>query len=52
MRIGCPREIKNQEFRIGITPAAAQEAVLRGHSVVIEKGAGLGADSRMKVTSQ
>ena len=43
MRIGCPREIKNQEFRIGITPAAAQEAVLRGHSVVIEKGAGLGA---------
>jgi alanine dehydrogenase len=43
MKLGCPKEIKPQEFRVGITPNAAAEAVLRGHSVVIEKGAGLGA---------
>lgn len=43
MRIGCPREIKPQEFRVGITPHAAQEAVAHGHEVVIEAGAGVGA---------
>ena len=43
MKLGCPKEIKPQEFRVGMTPNAAAEAVLRGHSVVIEKGAGLGA---------
>lgn len=43
MIIGCPKEIKPQEFRIGMTPNAAQEAVLAGHDVIIETGAGLGA---------
>lgn len=42
MKLGCPKEIKPQEFRVGMTPNATAEAVLRGHSVVIEKGAGLG----------
>jgi len=43
MLIGCPKEIKNQEYRIGMTPAAAQEAVAHGHKVIIQKGGGAGA---------
>ncbi|MCF6272038.1 MAG: alanine dehydrogenase [Rhodobacteraceae bacterium] len=43
MLIGCPKEIKNQEYRIGITPAAAQEAVHHGHKIIIEKNGGIGA---------
>ncbi len=43
MKIGCPKEIKPQEFRVGVTPNAAGEAVRHGHEVVIETGAGLGA---------
>ena len=43
MHIGCPKEIKPQEFRVGVTPNAAGEAVARGHSVTIETGAGAGA---------
>jgi alanine dehydrogenase len=43
MRIGCPTEIKPQEFRVGMTPIAAQEAVSHGHEVLIQSGAGLGA---------
>lgn len=43
MKIGCPREIKPQEFRVGLTPAAVAEAVGRGHDVLVETGAGLGA---------
>ncbi len=43
MKIGCPKEIKPQEYRVGLTPHAAQEAVAQGHSVVMETGAGLGA---------
>jgi alanine dehydrogenase len=43
MKIGCPREIKPQEFRVGMTPAAAQEAVVNGHDVYIETNAGAGA---------
>ncbi len=43
MKIGCPTEIKPQEFRVGVTPNAAEEAVLRGHEVLIQKGAGIGA---------
>ncbi|MBU3028535.1 alanine dehydrogenase [Paracoccus marinaquae] len=42
-RIGCPKEIKPQEFRVGLTPAAAAEALLRGHEVLVETGAGLGS---------
>jgi alanine dehydrogenase len=43
MRIGCPKEIKPQEFRVGMTPDAAREAVAHGHAVLVERGAGLGA---------
>ena len=43
MLIGCPKEIKPQEFRVGLTPQAAQEAVAHGHEVLVERGAGLGA---------
>lgn len=43
MKIGCPKEIKPQEFRVGITPNAAHEAVAHGHEVLIETGAGTGA---------
>ena len=43
MKIGCPTEIKPQEFRVGMTPDAAREAVSHGHEVVIQKGAGMGA---------
>ncbi|HBS50003.1 MAG TPA: alanine dehydrogenase [Rhodobacteraceae bacterium] len=43
MKIGCPREIKPQEFRVGMTPNAAREAVAHGHEVLIETGAGVGS---------
>ncbi|GHA56392.1 alanine dehydrogenase [Amylibacter ulvae] len=43
MIIGCPKEIKNQEYRVGITPSAAFEAVHHGHNVLIETNAGVGA---------
>ncbi|MGJ8584280.1 MAG: alanine dehydrogenase [Marinosulfonomonas sp.] len=43
MRIGCPKEIKPQEFRVGMTPNAAREAVSHGHTVLIETLAGSGA---------
>ncbi|MGJ8604523.1 MAG: alanine dehydrogenase [Marivita sp.] len=43
MKIGCPTEIKPQEFRVGITPGAAHEAVDHGHEVIIQSGAGIGA---------
>ncbi len=43
MKIGCPTEIKPQEFRVGMTPNAAQEAVAHGHDVMIQAGAGNGA---------
>lgn len=43
MKIGCPTEIKAQEFRVGMTPNAAQEAVAHGHEVLIQSGAGIGA---------
>ena len=43
MHIGCPKEIKPQEFRVGLTPAAVAEAVANGHAVSIETQAGAGA---------
>ena len=43
MLIGCPKEIKPQEFRVGMMPAAVQEATAAGHEVIVEAGAGLGA---------
>jgi alanine dehydrogenase len=43
MRIGVPREIKPDEYRVGLTPTAVREYVARGHEVVVEQGAGAGA---------
>lgn len=43
MLIGCPTEIKVREYRVGMTPSAAAEAVYHGHDVIIQKGAGTGA---------
>ena len=43
MHIGCPTEIKPQEFRVGMTPNAAMEAVAHGHTVTVQTGCGLGA---------
>ena len=42
MLIGTPKEIKNHEYRVGLTPAGARELKVHGHSVLIQKGAGLG----------
>lgn len=42
MKIGCPKEIKNHEYRVGVTPESAGEMVARGHDVLIETGAGDG----------
>ncbi|MDR2826384.1 MAG: alanine dehydrogenase, partial [Deltaproteobacteria bacterium] len=41
MKIACPTEIKNNEFRVGLTPNATQAYVQAGHEVYIQKGAGL-----------
>ena len=43
MKIGCPTEIKPQEFRVGVTPNATREVVAHGHTVLIQSGAGRGA---------
>jgi len=42
MRIGVPAEIKDNEFRVGVTPGAAREYVSRGHEVFVQAGAGSG----------
>ncbi len=43
MRVGIPREVKNQEYRVGITPVGVAELVAGGHEVLIERGAGVGS---------
>ena len=45
MRIGVPREIKNEERRVGLTPASVRELTGDGHSIFVETGAGLGIDA-------
>jgi alanine dehydrogenase len=42
MLIGVPKEIKNNEFRVGMTPNSVSEAVAHGHSVLVQKNAGIG----------
>ncbi|MBP1881962.1 alanine dehydrogenase [Sinorhizobium mexicanum] len=46
MRVGCPKEIKNHEYRVGLTPGSVREYVAHGHEVIVETkaGAGIGAD--------
>ncbi|MCW2298119.1 alanine dehydrogenase [Rhodococcus erythropolis] len=43
MRIGIPREIKNHEYRVAVTPAGVHELSGRGHEVFVESGAGDGS---------
>jgi alanine dehydrogenase len=43
MKIGCPKEVKEHEYRIGLTPAAAKAYVESGHEVLMERGAGTGS---------
>jgi alanine dehydrogenase len=43
MRVGVPREIKPDEYRVGLTPTAVREYVSHGHEVIVEQGAGEGA---------
>ena len=43
MKVGCPKEIKSHEYRVGLTPNAVGELVGRGHTALIEAGAGAGA---------
>ncbi|WP_432260692.1 alanine dehydrogenase [Cupriavidus sp. TMH.W2] len=42
MKIGVPREIKNHEYRVGLTPSSVREIVAHGHTVLVETGAGAG----------
>ncbi len=43
MRVGIPKEVKNNEYRVAITPSGVKELVSHGHEVFIEKEAGLGS---------
>lgn len=43
MNIGVPKEIKDQEYRVALLPSAAYQLTKRGHRVVVERGAGVGA---------
>jgi len=42
VRIGVPKEIKNHEYRVGLTPSSAREVVAGGHEVLVERSAGAG----------
>jgi len=42
MHVGCPKEIKNHEYRVGLTPGSVREYVAHGHEVLVESGAGAG----------
>ncbi len=43
MKVGIPREVKNHEYRVAITPSGVHELVRNGHEVYIEQGAGVGS---------
>ena len=43
MIIGIPKEIKEQEQRVALLPSAASQLTRRGHSVVVQKNAGIGS---------
>ena len=43
MRVGVPREVKNREYRVALTPAGVTELVRAGHEVLVERGAGEGS---------
>jgi alanine dehydrogenase len=43
VKVGIPREVKNHEYRVAITPAGVKELVSHGHEVIVEKDAGAGS---------
>ncbi len=43
MKVGVPREVKNHEYRVAITPAGVHELVVHGHEVFVEREAGVGS---------
>ena len=43
MKVGCVKEIKNREYRVGLIPDNVKSYVNAGHQVLIERGAGLGS---------
>ena len=52
MIIGIPKEIKNNENRVGMTPAGVKELVQHGHQVYVQHTAGQGSDSPMRSIPQ
>jgi len=53
MLIGLPKEIKNHEYRVGLTPASVRELTTRGHAVLVQTGAGaaIGLDDAQYVAA-
>ena len=45
MKVGIPKEIKNHEYRVAITPAGVHELVRAGHQVFVEGDAGIGSSN-------
>ena len=45
MLVGVPKEIKNHEYRVGLTPTSVNEAVRHGHTVMVQASAGQGIGS-------
>ena len=43
MRISVPTEVKNNEYRVALTPAGVHDLVASGHEVFVQRGAGLGS---------
>jgi alanine dehydrogenase len=43
MRVGVPKELKDNEYRVALTPAGVRELVVHGHEVIIERSAGVGS---------
>ncbi|MGV2481865.1 UNVERIFIED_CONTAM: alanine dehydrogenase, partial [Salmonella enterica subsp. enterica serovar Weltevreden] len=43
MRIAVPAEVKNNEYRVAITPAGVHDLFANGHEVIVQAGAGLGS---------
>ena len=53
MKIGVPKEIKNHEYRVGLTPSSVRELISNGHQVFVETkaGSGIGIDDSVYVTA-
>ena len=52
MIIGVPKEIKQQENRVSLLPSAAYQLTKRGHTVLVEKGAGVGGRGELWVEAK